>query len=95
MFFSFKSQGNKDKRFKLVQGVNLRIEKLKESDSGTYTCRICNTNQKSLLLDKDFIYDNKNSDSSNLNNEKEECDERSSSLRVLGNFEKNIILIYY
>ena len=67
----------------MVQGVNLRIHKLKESDSGTYTCRICNSNQKALLLDKDFIYDNKNSDSSDLSNDREECDERSSSLKVL------------
>jgi hypothetical protein len=29
------------KRMQLVQGKNLRIEKLHETDSGTYTCRIC------------------------------------------------------
>ena len=43
-------------------------------------------------MDKDFLYDNKNSDSSNLNNERDECDERSSSLKVLGNSNNSLVV---
>jgi hypothetical protein len=70
-------------RIKLVQGVNLRLERLRESDAGTYTCRICNSNQKSLPMDKDFFYDNAKNANLYQNEHREQCDERSASLRVL------------
>ncbi len=64
-----------NKRFDLVQGVNLRIKKTHESDTGTYTCRICNSD----LDESTYIH----SDSDNLQNS-DECDERSASVKVLG-----------
>jgi hypothetical protein len=83
---------DQNNRFKLVQGVNLKIEKLKDTDAGTYTCRICNWNRDinsikyNIEMDNDQsgLYDYKNLDSSDLNTfERDECDERSSVLKVL------------
>ena len=79
----------------LIRGSSLRIDKLEESDSATYTCRICNADQveeqsselTSLTNKKTSDYDSKFNntrlDISSL--ERDECDERSGVLKILGN----------
>lgn len=37
---------NSFKRFQLVQGNNLKIIRVKEKDSGSYTCRVCSYNKE-------------------------------------------------
>lgn len=86
---NFISNNNKAnaKRIQLVQGWNLRIEKAQESDSGTYTCRICNSGRdNSFLNGLDGVYEtnSKNLDYLDTNIEHDECDDRSGSLKVLG-----------
>lgn len=68
-----------NKRMQLVQGTSLRIEKVQETDVGTYTCRICNSDQESFKNNPE----NKNFDYLESNTDREECDERSGALKVL------------
>lgn len=74
---------DKSKRIQLIRGNSLRIERLEESDSATYTCRICNSNQVDLTQQATTTtsYNNTRLDISNT--ERDECDERSGVLRVL------------
>ncbi len=81
-----------NERFKLVQGINLQIQKVQESDIGTYACRICNSNDnllsqldKSGLSNLDFkvLVENGIYIQNEFSEQKEECDEKSASLKVL------------
>ena len=44
-----KSGGGGGKQ-QLVQGANLRVERLRDKDAHTYICRICNGNEPALGL---------------------------------------------
>ena len=61
----------------LIRGNSLRIDKLEETDSATYTCRICNSNQEN----SNSVTNNTRLDISN--SDRDECDERSGVLKVL------------
>ena len=77
----------------LIRGSSLRIEKLEESDSATYTCRICNANQEEESSELVGLNRKASDDETKYNNtrldisssERDECDERSGVLKVLGN----------
>ena len=78
----------------LIRGSSLRIDKLEESDSATYTCRICNADQEEEQSSEITSLNKKSSDyDSRFNNtrldisslERDECDERSGVLKILGN----------
>ena len=68
-------------RYQLVQGVNLRIQKAHESDTGTYTCRICSSDRD------ESTYQNSNSEATSSSTAElalsDECDERSALVKVL------------
>ena len=88
---------NKNARVQLAQGYSLKINKALESDTGTYTCRICNsaTKQQQQITEA-TSYDHGTMDTLNSNADRNNvCDERSAFLKVLGkeilkNFELNI-----
>jgi hypothetical protein len=73
-------------RYQLVQGVNLRLPRAQETDSGTYTCRVCNSDR----ADESTYNTNQNS-LSPLAVEmpmSDDCDERSAIVKVLGELNK-------
>lgn len=71
----------------MVQGYGLKINKVAETDTGTYTCRICNSIGGELgrkTASYPYSYDHETADTLNSNAERDECDERSGFLKVLG-----------
>lgn len=78
----------------LAQGYSLKISKAVESDTGTYTCRICNANaaanrnRKSSATASWWYQDSydhaPDANTLNSNAERNECDERSAYLKILG-----------
>lgn len=75
----------------MAQGYSLKINKAVESDTGTYTCRICNSNHNyrkaigaSLFQDSYDHGANEDVNTLNSNAERNECDERSAFLKILG-----------
>jgi hypothetical protein len=86
-------------RYQLVQGVNLRLPRAQEADSGTYTCRICNSDDD----DDSSTYNNNYSPQvANRNNDlssvempmSDDCDERSAVVRVLGKLTQFELLFF-
>ena len=80
------ANANKSSKHQLVQGANLRVERLRDKDAGTYTCRICNGNGNEPALGRArdiYEYKSGDEDASDVSVD-DECDERSSLLKVLG-----------
>lgn len=75
---------NKNARVQLAQGYSLKINKALESDTGTYTCRICNSASRQQISES-TSYDHVTMDTLNSNADRNNvCDERSAFLKVLG-----------
>lgn len=74
----------------LVQGYSLKIDKALETDTGTYTCRICNSDGVHTTASHRDGYDYGDEDTLNSNSERNECEERSAFLKILG-----ILTLYY
>jgi hypothetical protein len=77
-------------RYQLVQGVNLRLPRVQEYDSGTYTCRICNSDRDESTYNNYSPQSSDRSDQSSIEMPMSDyCDERSAVVRVLGEFSFN------